>query len=227
MDADLSQHFSKSGSYAGQPAMLRFVLTPEREQELIDPATLNSPRFKVQLYEIGLHSDVGLLNHESVKSSELRDDTRVIEQKDADGRHGEGEYVHLEVSESGRIIIDMNVTGRVRRRSAQDMSGIFTVALEDIEAVMHTCFRFVKALYDELDPYMRHERFHYNVALYGLGYRTLERNPKAQSSHTMSMRGSEPIAAYERSRSVGRATLAEPDKEIERVVALLERRTPP
>jgi hypothetical protein len=85
----------------------------------------------------------------------------------------------------------------------------------------------VRALYDTLDQKARHERFHYNVALYGLGHRTLARNPKPQSSHAMSMRGPEPIVAYQRSRIIGRAALAALDSEVERVVALLERKTPP
>jgi hypothetical protein len=225
MDADLSQYFSALDRYSGQTAMLRFVLVPEREHELVDPMTLNSSGFKTRLYEIGLQSDVGLLDHESAKSSELRDDTRVVEQSPG-SRHGEGEYVHLEVSESGRVVIDMNITGRVPRNSLQDMTGTFTVSLGDVETVLQTCFRFVRALYGALDPYSRHERFHYNVALFGLGYRTLERNPKSRSSHTMSMRGPQPIAAYDRSRVMGRAALAEPANEIERTVALLERRTP-
>lgn len=224
-DMNLSPYFSALDRYSGQAAMLRFVLVPEREQELVDPVTLSSSRFKTQLYEIGLQSDVGLLDHESAKSSELRDDTRIVEQNPG-GRHGEGEHVHLEASESGRLVIDMNVTGRVPRSSAQDMTGMFTVDPGDIEAVLRTCFHFVRALYDALDPFARHERFQFNVALYGLGYRTLVRNPKPQSSHTMSMRGPQPIAAYDLSRVIGRATLAEPGNEIERTVALLERRTP-
>jgi hypothetical protein len=119
MDADLSKYFSALGKYSGHAAMLRFVLVPEREHELVDPVTLNSSRFKTKLYEIGLQSDVGLLDHESAKSSELRDDTRIVEQSPG-GRHGEGEYVHLEVSEPGHVVIDMNVTGRVRRSSPGD-----------------------------------------------------------------------------------------------------------
>ena len=222
MEPDLKGHSSSLRSQSGSPAMLRVVLAPERHGEVVDPVELSSDKFKIRLYEIGI--DTGLLNYESAKSSELRGDTRIVEQKEADGRHREGAYVRLEISETGRLILDMNVTGRARREMGSSSTDAFTVAVETVEAVLEACFRFAGALYDSLDPYIRHERFDYNVGLYELGFRQLQRDPKSQSSHGLSMRGAEPLVAYDRSRVIARASLAAPGNEIERTVVLLVRK---
>lgn len=224
MDPDLSGHFSSVQSKSGSSAMLRFVLMPEREHELIDPVTMSSDEFRIRLYEIGLQRNVGLLNHEQAKSSELRRDRRIVEQKRLDGRFGEDEYVRLEVSEAGLMVLDLNVTARTRVGQRRDTTDMFVVPVENIEAVLATCFHFAGALYDAPDPFLRHERFHYNVALYGLGYRQLQRNPRPQVSHSMSMRDSKPLTAYDRSRTIARAALAEPRPEVDRVLVLLERK---
>jgi hypothetical protein len=48
-------------------------------------------------------------------------------------------------------------------------------------------FHFYGALLGELDPFKRHQRFLYNVALFGVGYRRLERSPVEQGSYTMNI----------------------------------------
>jgi hypothetical protein len=49
------------------------------------------------------------------------------------------------------------------RRGSRHGLDSMVVALEGIESVIQTCFRFSAALYDGIDRFKRHQRFMYNV----------------------------------------------------------------
>ena len=218
-----TDHFARPYAIQGT-TMLRLVLTPERDEEVIDPVRLASDEFKRRLYAIAHADGVNLLTYERPKTSALEGDDLVVVQMEANGRHGEGEHVRIQLSEAGGLVIDANVTGRVKRGG--QVSGLdgMVVAVEDIETVLRLCFAFCVALYDEIDPYKRHQRFHYNVALSGLDYRMIERNPQSRASYTMSMRSQGVIRAFEAPRLMTRTELGEPTNEIKRAVELFLRR---
>lgn len=58
----------------------------------------------------------------------------------------------------------------------------------------------------------------------GLGHRMIEENPQPRSSMGMSMRGSDPMVAYDTSRTVTRIGLQQSADEIERTLTLLRRK---
>lgn len=204
--------------------MLRFVLIPERGEEVIDPMRLGAESFRLRLYELAHSAEVRLLSYEQPKTSEMAGDDLVIVQMESNDRHVEGEHVRLQVTETGELVIDANVTGRVKRGGRFSGVDSMIVAVEDIESVLRLCFGFVAAFYDEIDPFKRHQRFAYNVALSGLDHRVIERNPQDRSSFTMSMRQREIVVAFEQLREVSRMGLRDPATEIQRVVTLLARR---
>ena len=204
--------------------MLRFMLTPERDEEVVDPVRLSSEGFRRRLLELGHSETVRLFSYERPKTATMVEDDLVIVQTEADGRHGEGEHVRVQVTESGELVIDANVTGRVARGDRFMGLGSNVVATEDIENVLRLCFAFASAMYDEVDPYKRHQRFQLQVGLSGLDYRSIERNPQPRSSFTMSMRDQGVIKAYADPRWVARGDLRNPADEIERAVVLLVRR---
>lgn len=215
--------FAKPYSVQGM-TMLRFVLTPERAEEIIDPVRLGSETFKRRILEIGHAADVGLLSYERPKKAALEGDDLVVLQLETNGRHSEGEYVRVQLSECGELVIDANVTGRIPRRSSFMTSSV--VAIEDIEAVLRLCFAFASALFQDVDAALRHHSFTFNAALSGLDYRRLERNPQPRNSFTMSMRAHGAVSvAHPEARRISRADLRAPDAEIERVVELLRRKT--
>lgn len=216
-------HLAKPYSVQGT-TMLRFVLTPEREEEVVDPVRLSSDGFRRRLLELGHSDPVRLFSYERPKAAAMEGDDLVIVQTEANGRHGEGEHVRVQVTESGELVIDANVTGRVARGDRFMGLGSNVVAMEDIEGVLGLCFTFASALYDEVDPYKRHQRFQLQVGLSGLDYRTIERNPQARSSFTMNMRDQGVIKAYAEPRWIARGDLRNPAEEIERAVVLLVRR---
>lgn len=223
-ERDLSSYFQESRRDYSLLTILRSVFIPERDEEVVDPVRISSSELQQQIYELGHASNVGFFSYAHAKTGSVEGSNLVIEQVPTGGRHGEGEYARLVLSEAGAIVVDANVTGRVRRGNRTDLLDSMVVATEDVEAVLAGSFRFAEALYRALDPFERHERVHYNVGIRGLGHRMLERNPQARSAMTMSMRGDSDLVAYDRSRIVSRATLREPRAEIERIVTVLQRK---
>lgn len=205
--------------------MLRLVLIPDREEEVIDPLTMGSEEFKRRVQEIAHSHGVRLLSYERPKSTQLSKSSLVVTQTEANGRHGEGEHVRLELTEAGELIIDANVSGRRKRDLRHDTLGSMVVAIEDIENVLRLCFQFATAFYDDRDPYKRHQGFAYNVGLSCLEHRTLERNPQPRQSYTMSMRNRNAvILAYDSLRPIHRRDLDRPEGEIARAVEMLTRK---
>ncbi len=100
-----------------------------------------------------------------------------------------------------------------------------TVAIESVEALLAASFRFAQALYDEKDPYKRHQRFYWNGVLSGMGNRSLVRNPLSQQhSYRMNMGDKDcAISAFPAARLIARADIAQPVKEIERAILYWER----
>ena len=205
--------------------MLRFVLSPERQEEVVGPVKLGSDEFRNLVYEIGHSPSVALLSYERPKTADIVGDDLVITQTEGNGRHGEGQHVRIQITGAGELVIDANVTGRVSRGPSHSLVNSMVVATEDIEAVLLLCFAFAAGLYDRIDLHKRHQRFTYGVGLSGLEYRMIVRNPNVRSSYPMSMRNNKTISAFDEPRLVGRNDLAKPAAELERVVTLLTRRS--
>lgn len=204
---------------------LRLVLSPERDEEVVDPVRLGSREFLDRIYELGHSSNARLFNYQCPKTAEVCGSSLVVQQTEAGGRNSEAEHVRLEIAETGELIVDANVTGRVRLGGQHDMLSSMIVAIEDIESVLDAGFRFVTAFYDEVDRFKRHQRFLYNAGLSGLEHRALERNPQPRSSYGMTMRSRDTvILAFDTPRVIDRATLLQPSAEIDRVTVLLTRK---
>ena len=224
-EPDLSSSLRPEERAATDETLLRFVLVPAREGELVDPVRLASPEFEHELFGLGHAANVGLFNYRHAKSAEVVDDHLVIEQGEI-RRRGEGhEFVRLTVAEMGSLVIDANVTGRVVRGSHASLIDYMVLALEDVEGVLHACFRFANAFYEALDRHHRHETFFYNAGLRGLGDRTLERNPQPRRSHGWSMRGNDVIEAFPRSRGLSQSAFSQPGREVAQVIATFERKS--
>ena len=202
---------------------LRFALSPDRREEVVDPIKLGSPEFTRAIYKLAHATDVQLLSYEQSKNAGLEGDSLVILQSNEE--QWEGVWIRLELSDSGQLVIDANVTGRQPRDIHNRMENSFVVALEDVEATLRPMFSFAVAFFDEVDRFERHKRFHYDVALSGIGYRTLAKTPKPQPSYSMRMSDSdEPVIVFDPPRLVTRAILRSPSDEIQRVMGLLPRR---
>lgn len=221
---NLSEFFPSSTRNVSGNTTLRFVVVPERKEEVLDPVRLASAELLQQVYQVGHLPDVALLNYSRPKSARTDRGRLIVDQTDPGTHHDMSDIVHVEIFEDGIVVLEGNVTGRFRRGDRMQLMESMVIAVEDVEAILRTFFHFVGGLYDGLDPFHRHHRFFMNAALRDTGYRTLRRNPQPTNSTTMRMSGDGDVTAYEESRIIDRNDLKSPESEIARAVTLFERR---
>ena len=215
----LNIYFERPYLIADQTS-LRFVLAPERQEEIVDPVRLVSEEFAERIFEIGHSKMIRLFSYQRAKEPpSAQDDFLIIEQAPGHDRRNGLQGVRLAVGEAGLIVVDSNVTGRVERDTSYSMADVMLISIEDVEAVLNTDFQFANALYQVLDPYKRHHRFLWNAMLSGVGYRTFVRNPQQQSTYPVNTSGgNQPVIAFREPRLIDRETLAQPVREVERAV---------
>ena len=228
MDNDpIAAHVLKPYRFSDQTS-LRFAIAPERVEEVFDPLDLASPDFAERMMEIGHRSDVRLFGYLYAKETPRLEQTSLVIEQPLGNNWSEGRQgVRLAIAENGVVLIDTNATGRTKRSNSMDLADIMTASIQSVETLLAASFRFTQALYDDKDPYKRHQRFYWNGVLSGMGNRTLVRNPVSQQhSYGMNMRSKdEAIPAFPSSRLIARADLAQPGKEIERAILYWERET--
>jgi hypothetical protein len=226
MDHDpIAAHLLKPHRFSDQ-ACLRFALAPQRLEEVFNPLDLASPDFAERMMEIGHHRDVRLFGYSYAKERpQLVGNWLIIEQKFGDNWSEGRQGVRQAIGESGIVLIDTNATGRTKRSNSFDLADIMTLSIESVETLLAASFRFAQALYDDRDPYKRHQRFYWNAVLSGLGNRSLVRNPVGeQRSYRMNMGNKDgAMPAFAASRLIARSDLAQPGREIDRAILYWER----
>lgn len=204
-------------------AGLRFVITPERVDELIDPVELESPHLERQLNEIAHSAHVELLSYQRPKTSSVDINSITIHQTDDGGRRDIVDDVRLEIATTGMIIIDVNVTGRVSR-SQSDFADSMTISEDQITIWLKKCFAFAATFYGARDPFKRYDRMLFNAALNGIGFRKLVPKLPHGSSFSMGQQGDAVVVAFDRPRIVTRADLLKSAGEISAAIAMFRRR---
>jgi hypothetical protein len=220
MSPDAVLDYFKRTYKIGEETTLRFVLVPERQEEVIDPVRLASAAFAERLLELGHAKSIAMFSYFRAKEfPAILQDALILEQPaSSDRRHGL-QAVRVEVHESGAIVIDANVTGQRESANSSDMMSSFRIASEDLDLALAIDFRFANGVFEELDPYKRHQRFYWNAALRSLGYRSFARNPQPSQSYSMdTSQRKEPFMAFPDGRLIDRLILAQPVREIERAV---------
>jgi hypothetical protein len=205
-------------------ARLRFVLAPEREEEVIDVVTLDSPSLRRTLFEIGHAREVGLFLYEYSKTFEVKIDSLIIFQAALSGHKRNDKMVKLEISSGGFITIDTNVTGRVNRESLHGIGEAYAIVESDVIESLQSNFAFANAFYNQFDPYKRHQRFFYNSALGEIGHRKLVAEFKEKSTITFTNKESGVTPAFDNPRLVTRDELIKPDNEISGTMTMFRRR---
>jgi hypothetical protein len=216
---ELSVYFEHSYK-VGDQTTLRFVLVPERREEIIDPVRLGSGDFVDRLLELGHSKSIGLFSYQRAKEPPLlSNDSLIIEQPAGNDWRRGIQAVRMELHESGELVLDSNVTGRTERANSSDVMGMFRIAIEDVEAALAADFRFASAVYEEVDPHKRHQRLFWNAALSNLGYRSFARNPQPEQAYTMdTSERNDPAVAFPVGRPIDRLILSQPATEIERTI---------
>ena len=202
--------------------LLRVVIAPERQEEVVDPVQLGDRAFQDLVLRIGHEPSVHLFDYRFPKKQAVTVECLITHQ---DGTTGPREaHVWLELCRSGRVRVDSGVGGP-QGGSGSDFSGVMVVSEEDIQAMGEVILRYYGRLFEELDSYGRHQAFLMNAALLNLGYRTIARGPRAQRSYPVRMAsGDSPIVAFDEPRRLNRGQLADSQAEVARIVTMLARR---
>ncbi len=205
-------------------ASIRFLLVPERIDEFIDPVSLESPKLKQQLLEIGHSSQVELFSYERSKKTELEMNSIIILQSEERRHQDIVEEVRAELTTDGLIIIDVNVTSCVTRGQPHDLMSSMVIIEDDIASRLRKCFAFARDVFQNRDPFKRYDRMIYNVALSEIGMRKLMAKPPQGGTYSMGNHGDEVVLAFDKARLITRESLIGPEEEIQAVIVLLRRR---
>lgn len=132
---------------------LRFVLAPERVEEVIDPVMLDDERLQRELYAVAHAAGVDLLSYEKPKEHSVGTDTLVIIQRGKGRGNSVGnEDVRIELTTKGVLTIDCDVTGHREAQNARSFMAFSYLLESDVTDGLNKCFGFAKAFFDWKDP---------------------------------------------------------------------------
>ena len=145
----------------GDEVVMRFVLSPERNETLIDTVEIDTDKFRNSLMALAHAPEVGLFAYERPKQVQTGiSDVNITQIGQADRRNARDEVI-LKVTTTGTIIIDANVTGRtVHSPTDRNAFGqLFYMLESDLSARLLSFFAFTNTLFDQRDAFKRYDRF--------------------------------------------------------------------
>lgn len=222
VDADALQRviLERASTSHGNPA-LRLVFSPERQDELVDPMTMESKEFHDLVYSIAHRPDVGLLSYEHAKRPpEIRSGALIFHQTDPH-RH-RGPEVLIVIDTTGAMRIDCDAVYEPNNTALGGM----TVRTSTLSRHATSAFVFYHFLLESLDPYHRCQRVLYNAAISGLEYRAISTDESSQQT-TIAVQMTprpDPLIAFDVPRRVARTVVLSPDQEVQRIVLRLRQK---
>lgn len=221
MDPTILQRTLESQAHAERGPILRTVFAPVRDEEIIDTVELGRDSFHEEVVGLATEKEVGLFSAWHAKEAQLLGDSLTIRQNP--GNSPPLMYARVELSPNGLLVLESNVTDRQASERGNGISGL-QILEGDVREVLDQHFSFAHRLYEFVDPFRRHHTISYNCALLGAAFRGLAQEPATGGPMRMSMRGDGPIIVHPQPREIGRAVLAAPQPEFDRVLELLGRR---
>jgi len=218
MDPNLVQQAILEPPKMGQEATVTLALAPTRDNEVIDPVTLESPQFADGVYRLAHEPEIRLLSYSKSKTHSIQGRAFMIRQG---GNSSPKEEAIVTVHENGLITVTANVTGR-NERNQEILSG-YAISEEDVRHILRTVLSFARAFYDQHDPYQRYHSFLYAVSLANAGHRRIEKDVSPRKSYTMSYQNKDVILAFDEPRKIDRSVMSNPEHEVDRVITLLQR----
>lgn len=207
--------------------LVRVVVAPERNEEVIDPVRLGSAAFCRELYELGHRPGIDFWAYERAKHREIDEEWLDIAQTRQE-RHHEGiADARLRLREDGTLVLERTATNHEQSDTSLAGLGLSSMVLahEDVEQALAVTFAFAAVVFDHVDPYHRYARVGYQVGLLNIGHRTLERNPQPRTTFSVPHQAADdPLQVLPRPRTISRQQLAASAPEVERLLALLSRR---
>ena len=200
-------------------ASIRFLIIPERDEEVISPMKLASGEFADRIFEIAHSSQVKLLSYKFAKDEPAIDEKgHLILFQSGGTNYRQGQRaVRIEVSESGLFLLDLNVTG-LEQHGNLLIASTFGILENDLKEALNACFSFMAVIYEHLDAFKRHAVFAWNVALVGADHRRILKGPNDPAANYPNVYNSSTVLGFVEPRTISRITLNKPSDEIERAI---------
>jgi hypothetical protein len=207
-----------------QETALHVVFAPERQEEVIGPADLESDAFTRRLHEIAHCASVDLFSYAIPKTRAIDKSSIILLQGQLGDWRRAGQLARLEASESGRIAVSMTVTGSEVPESNLHFAEGLQLSAAAIRERLLRAFAFTAAFFDLVDPYGRHQRFFYNAAIWGVGQRVwVERLEKRQSYPSRMPAEPGPVFAAASPTILSRGQLTSPSEVVGETLVRLRR----
>lgn len=204
-------------------AWVRIVIALERDEELLDPGRIQSNELIEQLQELAHLRRVRLFRYEAPKQPRLTETGLCISQVSPVGYPRGGPEASLEVRQDGKLLIDYELGGA---EDNNPFSGL-TIVSSDLRDAARRAFLFADAFYAWIDPWLRQTSLWYGTSLANTKNRSFfDEVPKGSSLSGIGAGQRDPLVG-ESPRLISRSELKEPDREIERIIAVYRQRLRP
>ena len=225
-DTAMIQDLMQSPAKLYEEAVLRFVVAPDKAEEVIDPVSLESPELERELMELAHHADVGLFSYRCNKSTQISPSEIIIVQGKDDFNRDGMDFVSLSLNTAGCLVFDINVTNRPHLNPDGEWQFDSLVIVEsEIVAALDRCWSFVKFFWEDRDPYRRYDRMTWNASLGSIGHRNLVAEyPKGNSVPVNMLQHDGSIVAFDNPRKINRTNLMSYEGQINDALSLLRRR---
>lgn len=223
---NMVQELVKSPTDLYNTVVIRFVVAPDRAEEVIDPVKLEEPELQRRLMELGHRAEVGLFDYQRAKSSRVTTSDLIITQNADESNRDGVDFVSLLLNTTGCMSLDINVTNRPRTSFNGDWQFDFMVIVEDeIQNALSRCFNFAGAYWGIEDTYKRYDRMSWNAALGNIEHHNLvQQRPAGNSISVPLAQNDSVIIAFDSPRSINRVDLSNFDQHINAALSLFRRR---
>ena len=213
----------RPGHGGGQhDAVLRLAFAPTVAEEVFDPLSFDKPEFQKAILRSG--HDCELFAYRYSTNVTSRSDHFTILQATERG-FGRG-YVEVTIRDLGLVIASVQVTGQAEESGlSRAFSNTFEILKSDLERTCSAAFEFVNRLLSQVDGHGRFGAWLYNAALVNPGMRRVVDQPaNSNQGYSMGLGETAVVPAFTQPRCLNRSTLSQPTDEIQRTVALLQKR---
>lgn len=207
--------------------VLRVVVAPGRQNETVVPVeTLDDESFRSRLVAAGVAQDVALFHRNHPRSENRGQGSLIVQQHGPRQQHvGLGEFVRVELTEDGWLVIDVNVTGNERGLAAFFQP----LEVENVEKLARAALLFTAKVYADVDPFRRHLGLLCNASLSLEGRPLLlHRDVKPQSGGVTvrlpNRQAVGPATSFDRPERISRAATGWPQATAAKLARRLERR---
>lgn len=203
---------------------LKIAWTTLRDEEVTDPLHFDDQTFEQVIQGLAHSSNPSLFTYTEGKTVQSTASYFRIQQGSPHDHSRSTDQVTLTIHAEGTVTVLQNVT---RTDNSTDANRTFVNAYHVYPDVaqrrLERAWAAVAAWWGHEDPHLRHDPLIYNAALYDIGGRAFRR-PAAWDGTVPPECRQNPMAAFDRARSVSRANLEDPATEIDRVIKMFRRR---